>query len=99
MLPKKGGLFMQNEQVLFRKYVITTNDEYELDYIMLKTGNDYGIKIKSTTKADIESKTIFPIEMSKDEIFHFLGTLSKNLVFPISLSDIYEDLTYENMQR
>jgi hypothetical protein len=89
---------MQNEQISFRKYVIISSKKYEIEYIILKTGNDYGVKIKSTASANIESKTIFPIEMSKDEIFHFLGTLSKNLVFPISLNDIYEDITYDKLQ-
>lgn len=89
---------MQDEQVLFKKYVIIKKEEYKLEYIMLKSENNYGIKINSTVSTSFESKTIFPIEMSKDEIFHFLGTLSRNLVFPISLNEIYEDFTYENCQ-
>jgi hypothetical protein len=82
---------MQNEKTLFKKHVVKGRKGYKLEYIILECENYYGIKIKSTINKIVESKAIFPIGISKDETLKFIVKLSSNLVFPISLKDIYED--------
>ena len=86
---------MPAEITLFTKNIIRGKNTYYLEYIILEKDNHYGIKIKSTLRKNTESEVIFPIQLTKEETLNFMGVLSRNLVFPISLPEIYEDYIYD----
>ena len=89
---------METEIEISRRYVIMNKRVTCLRYLLVRSGNFYGIKIifqkgKGKNQSE-ENKMILP-KNSKDKIISFINILAENLSFPIELEGILEDLNCE----
>ena len=82
---------MKKEILLSKKYLIRKNKVLILYYFLIKKGADYGIKIVYQN----EISEVFIAGTKKSTILVLIDTLSENFTFPIELTCILDDLSYE----